>query len=78
MLVLGDHSIYTWRSAKDRFSPSRLDFLSYSDSVVNIEEAFALDTSLLSDSVLKEAGLERKDTDSSDHLPIVLDISPKK
>jgi hypothetical protein len=37
-------------------------------------QAFALDTARLTDEALAKSGLERDDTDASDHLPIVMDL----
>ncbi len=58
------------------FSPSRLDFIVYSDSTANLQRAFALDTSHLTRRVLTKVGLRAYDTLASDHLPVVADIVP--
>ena len=72
--VHGDGAIYTWRNPKDRFSPGRLDFLLYSDGSLSVVNAFVLDTTRLADEVLNESGLDLAATNSSDHLPVVIDI----
>jgi endonuclease/exonuclease/phosphatase family metal-dependent hydrolase len=71
---------WTWRGSSERHPPSRLDFVLYSDSVLEAARAFALDTTTWSDAELARAGLERWDTTADgkgryvDHLPIVCDL----
>jgi endonuclease/exonuclease/phosphatase family metal-dependent hydrolase len=77
-LVLGDSAIYTWRSPTDIFLPGRLDYLLFSDPALEPINAFALDTLRLSRSFLDEASLMRDDSEASDHIPIVLDVRPRR
>lgn len=71
---------YTWRDDADPFDPWPLDRVFYSDSVLQIQNAFVLDTTTLGDDVLSAHGLLRDDVvlDSQsgnyDHLPIVVDF----
>jgi len=69
---------YTWRSidSYDRsFTPGRLDYILYSDSVLELGNHFVLCTSEMSPEELTAAGLEAYDTAvASDHLPVVADF----
>ena len=68
---------YTWRADGDgNFPPGRLDFVLYSDAVIDQEHAFVLETETLPEEVLAEFGLMQGDTHAaSDHLPVVMDFS---
>ncbi len=72
---------YTWRNDSDPFAPGALDRVLYSDSVLKIENAFVLDTTVLSDEVLAAAGLQAGDvllepgSGIFDHLPLIVDFS---
>jgi endonuclease/exonuclease/phosphatase family metal-dependent hydrolase len=74
-----DGDDWTWRNDGDRFPPGRLDFVIYSDSVLQLVHALVLDTTTWSDQDLARAGLERHDVmvDAQglvhDHLPLVVD-----
>ncbi len=72
-LCLGDASYATWRDAESDFTPGRLDYALVS---ISPEAAFVFDTSLLTDVALARLGLDRTDTDASDHLPLVVDLRP--
>jgi endonuclease/exonuclease/phosphatase family metal-dependent hydrolase len=71
---------YTWRDDAEPFDPWPLDRVFYSDSVLQIQNAFVLDTTTLGDDILSAHGLLRDDVvlDSQsgnyDHLPIVVDF----
>jgi endonuclease/exonuclease/phosphatase family metal-dependent hydrolase len=75
-LVLGDRAPTTWIDPTTPFTPGRLDFAVYSDSTAAPEQAFVLDTTLLSDAALARAGLQRLDSRASDHMPVVIDLRP--
>jgi len=72
---------YTWRNDHDRFAPSALDRLLYSDSVLHVVNAFVLDTTTMSAADLDRSGMRAADVmrDSGagihDHLPIVVDFT---
>jgi endonuclease/exonuclease/phosphatase family metal-dependent hydrolase len=67
---------YTWRNDQSSYSPGKLDYLLYTDSVIEIGNHFVLNTLVLPDSVLVAYNLEREDTPlASDHLPRVMDIA---
>ena len=76
---LGD-LFYTWRNDIASLVPGTLDRIFYSDSVLQVENSFILNTTLLSDSALAILGLERDDVilDPAagfyDHLPLVVDF----
>ncbi|MCC6677598.1 MAG: endonuclease/exonuclease/phosphatase family protein [Phycisphaerales bacterium] len=74
--VLGDRSQYTWADYKTTFTPGRLDYVLYSDSTAQVYQSFVLDTQRLAEETLARAGLNRTDTDVSDHKPIVFDVMP--
>jgi endonuclease/exonuclease/phosphatase family metal-dependent hydrolase len=72
---------YTWRDDTQEFNPGELDRILYTDSVLRVEGAFVLDTTVMTEGELKSAGLEAGDvaldltTGRYDHLPLVVDIS---
>lgn len=72
--VLGDSTMVTWVDEKSRFSPGRLDWMLYDPSRSVINEAFMLNTRVLSDASLSAMGLERGDSQASDHLPMFVDL----
>lgn len=74
--VLGDRSQYTWSDYATTFTPGRLDYVLYSDSTAQVYQSFILDTQRLGDETLARAGLNREDTDVSDHKPVVFDVMP--
>jgi endonuclease/exonuclease/phosphatase family metal-dependent hydrolase len=71
---------WTWRNDTDRYPPGRLDFVLYSDSVLELLAGFVLDTTTWSDDDLARAALERYDVTADgrgevhDHLPLVADF----
>ncbi len=68
---------YTWRGPEGPFSPGKLDYVVYSDSVLEQGNAFVLATERLSSDVLERYGLRASDTvEASDHLPVVVDLIP--
>ncbi len=75
--VLGDSAFYTWRDDATDFPPGRLDYLLYGETSAHLINAFVLDTRRLGDRALASMGLNRGDTDTSDHLPVVIDIAPR-
>jgi endonuclease/exonuclease/phosphatase family metal-dependent hydrolase len=77
-MVLGDAAMYTWRDPKTPFPPGRLDFLVYTDATAEVVNAFVLDTARLSEKALARMGLDRTDTAASDHLPVIVDLKPRK
>jgi len=77
-VVLGDNTVTTWRDGGQGFAPGRLDYLVYSDATADIANAFVLDTARLSDESLARLGLDRTDSEASDHLPLIVDIRPRR
>ena len=71
---------YTWRNDNGRWDPGRLDYVIYSDSVLEAVHAFVLNTTIMSDEQLTRAGLEKFDVTLDmvgahfDHLPLVVDF----
>ncbi len=67
---------YTWRSDNSSFPPGRLDFQIYSNSVINVEKDFVIQTEVMSSSRLAQYGLQQFDTkDASDHFPKITDYN---
>jgi endonuclease/exonuclease/phosphatase family metal-dependent hydrolase len=72
---------YTWREDSGPFAPGILDHILYSDSVLRLDNAFVLNTTVLSDKALAAAGLQAEDVllDPAngyfDHLPLITDFS---
>jgi hypothetical protein len=74
--VLGDEELfYTFGIRGLR---SRLDYITYSDNSLKVVNAFVLDTAILDPASLKAMGLEPDDSAATDHLPVVLDLSPRR
>lgn len=66
----------TWRNPKGSYSDGKLDYVLYSDSVMQLRNRFILQTETLSSEMLSRYGLYAEDTDvASDHLPVVADFT---
>jgi exonuclease III len=69
---------YTWRSLShydESFAPGRLDYILYTDSVLDLANHFVLCTEEMSPQDLQAAGLMAYETAvASDHLPVVADF----
>ncbi len=76
--VLGDTTITTWREDANAFTPGRLDYMVFSDASLSTANAFVLDTRRLSDAALARIGLDRADSAASDHMPVVVDLLPRR
>jgi hypothetical protein len=50
----------------------------YSDANADAVTTVVLDTARLSDASLARLGLDRADSQASDHLPIIVDIRPRR
>jgi alkaline phosphatase D len=60
------------------FLPGRLDYVLFSDSLLEARRAFVLSTPHLPQSVLERYGLSAEDTtEASDHLPVVVDFQAR-
>ncbi|HIA31600.1 MAG TPA: hypothetical protein EYN82_08505, partial [Candidatus Marinimicrobia bacterium] len=67
---------YTWRKDGSSFNPGKLDYILYTDSVIEPEKHFVLNTLAIPETELLEYGLLAEDTNiASDHLPRVMDIA---
>jgi len=67
---------YTWRYDESSFSPGKLDYILYMDSVLEIARHYVLNTMAMSEQELTQYGLEEWDVYlASDHMPRVVDIS---
>ena len=73
--------VYTWRDDTQEFNPGVLDRILYTDSVILVENAFVLNTTIMAKVALEAAGLKAGDvmldpeTGRSVHLPLSVDIS---
>ncbi len=69
---------FTWRDDLQMFAPSRLDYITYTDSVMSLRHAFVLNTLAMSESDLAATGLQPQDSVYNavtwDHLPVVADF----
>jgi endonuclease/exonuclease/phosphatase family metal-dependent hydrolase len=66
---------YTWRSDFSSYWPGRLDFVLYTDSVLEVDKAFVVETPSIPQDVLDSLSLGENDTArASDHLPVVVDV----
>jgi len=67
---------YTWRNDGSSFSPGKLDYILYSNSVLELGNHFVLNTLALPEAELQNLNLEAEDTNlASDHLPRVVDLA---
>ncbi|HRI46908.1 MAG TPA: T9SS type A sorting domain-containing protein [Ignavibacteriaceae bacterium] len=67
---------YTWRDDSQSYSPGRLDFMIYSNSVMKVEKSFVLQTEVMPLDRLSMYELKQTDTKSaSDHFPKIADFS---
>jgi exonuclease III len=66
---------FTWYDRYSSFSPGRLDFIIYSDSVIQPVKKFVLFTPAIPADTLATYGLESDDVlNASDHLPVIADF----
>ena len=67
---------YTWRSDNSEYNPGKLDYILYTDSVLEPVKHFVLNTLAMSEEDLSFYNLNSEDTkNASDHLPRVMDIA---
>lgn len=72
--------IYTWRNDNDKWPPGRLDFIVYTDSLLEPVHKFILNTTTLSPELLRKARLDKFDITLDDvgrefdHMPLVVDF----
>ena len=75
-LIAGYNMAFTWYSENSPFSPGRLDYMIYTDSVLKPENHFILFTPVLSEETLQKYDLQKEDVlRASDHLPVIGDFS---
>ncbi len=66
---------YTWRKDWSSYNPGKLDYIFYSDFMIDTGKSFIVNTLAMDEVTLDEYGLQWDDTqEASDHLPIVFDI----
>jgi len=75
--LTGRRENYTWRDPETSFAPGKLDYIVYTDSVLEQGNAFVLATEHMGREDLDRYGLLADDTvEASDHLPVVVDLIP--
>jgi hypothetical protein len=73
---LTDRSMATWRNDDQPFSPGRLDFVLISGSTLSVDRAFPFEAEEISADLLVALGVHQEDSRrTSDHLPLVVDLS---
>ncbi|MEZ6242062.1 MAG: endonuclease/exonuclease/phosphatase family protein [Phycisphaerales bacterium] len=77
-LIWGDAAALTWTDDHSAFSPGRLDWIVYSDAVFENPFACVVETERLTPDALAKMGLEREDSRASDHMPVVVDLTPSE
>lgn len=70
----GRHA-YTWYDETSSYWPGRLDYIIYSDAVMQHTHAYTLDTRLMTSEELSQYGLQKQDSEASDHLAKVADFT---
>ena len=66
---------YTWQNDNSSYNPGKLDYIFYSDALLDTGRHFILNTRIMDEQILDFHGLESDDTYlASDHLPRVIDI----
>ncbi|MEN0020041.1 MAG: endonuclease/exonuclease/phosphatase family protein [Planctomycetota bacterium] len=75
---LGEGDSLTWRDANSQFAAGRLDWMMTGSASTDLVNAFIFDTSRLDAASLALVGVQPTDTDVSDHLPLVVDVRPRR
>lgn len=66
---------FTWKDEGSSFPPGKLDFMLYSDAVLDVDKSFVLRTEEMDILRLTEYNLRNDDTESaSDHFPVIADF----
>lgn len=67
---------YTWRNDEGNYPPGKLDYILYSDAVMDLEKAFVIQTEVMTTERLELYGFNQDDTSiASDHFPVVGDFA---
>ena len=74
--VLGTDIPYTFGRPREGSSLRRIDYLFYNQRNARLQNAFVLDTTRYSPEALAQYGLDPEDTQTSQHLPLVVDLKP--
>jgi exonuclease III len=74
-LTTNTSSAFTWYNGQGTFSPGRLDYFFYTNSVMDLKNSYSLWTPSMTNAQLVASGLRKGDVeDCSDHLPVVCDF----
>ncbi len=66
---------YTWQNDNSSYNPGKLDYIFYSDALLDTGRHYILNTKVMDEQILDFYGLEAEDTYlASDHLPRIIDI----
>lgn len=71
---VAQRQIYTWRNDNGAYLPGFLDYIMYSDAVLDPGRSFVLLTQDLSAATLAQHGLQFSDSNGSDHLLVSADF----
>ena len=63
-----------WNPSVGDFPPGRLDFVFFTNSVMSVDKSFIISTEHMNSSLLSQNNLFFNDSDSSDHLPVIVDF----
>ncbi|MEE9438682.1 MAG: endonuclease/exonuclease/phosphatase family protein [Saprospiraceae bacterium] len=75
-IASGTNTDFTWINSFSSYLPGKLDWIFYTDSKIDVKNAFGIYTPSMSQDVLSLYNLQKHDTDNTaDHLPIVVDFS---
>ncbi len=70
---------FTWYDLGSSFGPGRLDYIYYTDSVLDGLKSYVLFTPGMTPDRRSEAGLQEQDTpEAADHLPVVVDFAGRE
>ncbi len=70
------HFVYTWKSLESGWPAGKLDYIFFSNSVIQLKKHFTLNTQEVPDSLLRRTALKPSTTSlASDHYPLVADFS---
>ncbi len=71
---LNQPQFFTWLNPGSSFSPGRLDFMIFTDAVIDVRKSYILFTRPLPPDTLSAYHLQPLDDAVSDHLPVVADL----
>ncbi len=71
---------WTWQDDRTPYAPSILDYVLFTDSVLQMDHGYVLNPKTMTEAELQATGLQATDfylaTNAADHLPLVVDFVP--